>query len=99
MEKHTKTCLKNRPNPIGEKLREWRNDFIALDNQKQSDILLEILKLTTFDNSGADLRAIGGKNQSGVSTIGKKISSQKSVVLVHRSVTGIFEKQVDLLSI
>lgn len=99
VEKHTKTCLKNRPNPIGEKLREWRNDFIALDNQKQSDILLEILKLTTFDNSGADLRAIGGKNQSGVSTIGKKISSQKSVVLVHRSVTGIFEKQVDLLSI
>ena len=62
-------------------------------------MLLEILKISQNVNSGANLVLLGGSASTGVSVISATISKAKSFLLVNDSVTGIFMRATDLLTV
>ena len=47
----------------------------------------------------ADMKAVGGSSQSGVLVINKKISNADEFVLIHQSVTGLYQAEVNLLTV
>lgn len=84
---------------MGKKLEEWQEKFEDLDIPEQIKVLLEILKLSQRLNQGADLRQLGGKKETGVSSLNKKISELEECKLINQSVTGLYKNEVDLLNI
>lgn len=88
-----------KPNAIGDELLEGRDAFVKLTEDKQIYVLNQILTLFVRLNNGADLTLINGSKSSGVSLISSELTKQSSVVLVNQSVTGLFEKEIDLLKI
>lgn len=99
MRKHKETIYAKRPNPVGDKLLYGEDKFEKLEIETQIKILLEILKLTQIGLPEADLREIGGAKSTGTIKVGKKISGLHEIKLIHQSVTGIYEQQVDLLTV
>ena len=61
--------------------------------------MLEILKLFCTTREAIDLGLIKGKPAAGVATLGKKISNLDNCILIYQSITGIFEKRIDLLKV
>lgn len=99
IKKHTQTIYMKRPNSIGETLEKGRNQFIQLDQDDQRKVILEILKLTSIGNYVGDLQLIGGSKNAGSMKISIDISKCNQFTLVHQSVTGLFEKTIDLLKL
>jgi CRISPR-associated endonuclease Csn1 len=97
--KHGKAIYAKRPNPIGDKLLNWRGKFISLNIKDQIKVLLQILQLSMLSNMGADLTAIGGAKKIGVATLNKKISDKDEFKLINQSVTGLYESEIDLLKV
>lgn len=87
-----------RPNPVGEKLTAGREKFISSDVMEQVICLSEILKLSSIGLSGADLSLIGGAKKSGVTLTSKNITGNKECKLIYQSPTGVFEREIDMLS-
>ena len=98
-EKHLNTIFAKKPNPIGEKLKKGRDKFIILPLEGQVKIIFEILKLTQLSVMTADLSAIGETANAGKTLISKEITNSAEFYLINQSVTGIFEEQVDLLTV
>lgn len=98
-EKHQKTIYAKRPNPVGDKLQEYKEKFEELDMKRQNYVLIQILQLSQLMNQGADLTEIGGAKQTGVAQINKKISGNTEFKLIHQSVTGLYEQEIDLLTV
>ncbi len=98
-EKHQRTIYKKRPNPVGDKLEEWKEAFKELSISNQIYVLLQILQLSQQTNTGADLRLIGGKNATGKATVGKVISGKSEFKLVNQSAAGLYQNEIDLLTI
>ena len=88
---------KNRPAGIGTLLQKGMDQFRELALDEQCYVLSQVVKLSNNAKADADLKRIGGSGQSGKATVSKKISSNKNVHLICRSVTGLYEKRVDLL--
>lgn len=97
--KHLLTIYRKRPNPVGEKLEDWENDFAELDISKQIYVLMQILQLSQLTNIGADLTDIGGVKKTGVATLNKKISDKYEFKLINQSVTGLYTNEIDLLTV
>lgn len=98
-EKHIGKFYSKRPNPIGSKLDEGRELFEKLDLAEQVKVLNEILKLTKLSNLVADLSLIGASTQTGKMSISKKISEKSEFKLINKSITGLYENEIDLLTI
>lgn len=98
-QKHLATILRKRPNPVGEKLKQGREKFIKLSLDDQISVLMQILNLSIIGVTFADLSRIGGAAKSGVMLTSKKISDNFEFKLINQSITGIYEKEVDLLKI
>lgn len=99
LQKHLEGFFNNRINSIGTIMKEGYDSFRALPVNEQAETLMEILKISQLVNIGANLVSIGGKSRSGVATVSKKISDSKSFQLISDSVTGIFQRATDLLTI
>lgn len=99
LDKHLSQIYSKRPNPVGEKLKVWRDKFMGLTLQKQVYVLLQILQLSQLLNQGADLTDIGGVKKTGVATLNKVISDKKEFKLINQSITGLYENEIDLLSV
>lgn len=99
MRKHLDCIYKNRKNPIGDKLCSAYEKFVELSIKDQIYIIREILNISERKNNGADLREIGGSKQTGVTTIGSKISEFSEFKLINRSVAGLYEETIDLLRV
>jgi CRISPR-associated endonuclease Csn1 len=100
MKKHTEDIYAKRPNSVGEILNKGRAKFVDLDVAKQVYTLTQILNLSLICNSAlADLNLIGGSTKTGVARISKSVSGYKEFKLINCSVTGMFEKEVDLLKV
>ena len=97
--KHQNTIYAKRPNPVGDKLQEYQGNFEELGIERQIYVLLQILELSQLLNQGADLVEIGGAKQTGVAQINKKISGNVEFKLIHQSVTGLYEQEIDLLTV
>ncbi|MGI5066435.1 type II CRISPR RNA-guided endonuclease Cas9 [Treponema putidum] len=98
--KHKDTIYSKRPNSTTlDMLIKGRYEFINLKPEDQIRVMLEILKLFCTTREVIDLGLIKGKSAAGVTTLGKKISNLDSCILIYQSITGIFEKRIDLLKI
>lgn len=98
-DKHRKTIFAKRPNPMGTKLAKGKGVFCKLDAVKQVKVLGEVLKLSIIGNISANLSIIGEGATSGKLLMGKEISKNEEVLLIHQSVSGVYESTIDLLTI
>jgi CRISPR-associated endonuclease Csn1 len=81
-------------------LERGKNKFMALDVSGQLDLLIQILNLSLIcDSANADFTAIGEGSGKGILTINKNISGYSEFKLIHYSVTGLYKKEVDLLTV
>lgn len=100
LNKHKHGIYRKRPNPVGLKLEKGKEKFDELSKEDQIIILLEILKLTkTGKNLAADLKSIGESAETGIMRMNQKISDAKEIILINQSVTGLYEKRIDLLTV
>jgi CRISPR-associated endonuclease Csn1 len=100
IDKHKNGIYAKRPNPVTETLEKGREKFVELDVVRQLFVLTQILNLSLICNSAsADLKEIGGSSKTGVTFISKKISGYSEFKLIHYSVTGLYKKEVDLLTV
>lgn len=98
-EKHINGIFAKRPNPMGKKLKEGRERFIDLDVAVQCETLIQIINLTGIGPVSADLVSIGGSKKSGVMLISKNISNSSECKIITQSITGVYEKEIDMLTI
>lgn len=70
---------------------------LDLDEKAKARLLFEMSKLIKGDNNGVNLSDLGLGTKVGVKSIGYNTSNLKSLKLVHKSITGLFENRVDLL--
>ena len=80
-------------------LKTHARRFEELKASDQCRVLMQILNLFSTDASSADLKLLCGKAGIGILLTSKNISGYAghSLLLIHQSVTGVFEKQIDLL--
>lgn len=100
--KMTDTILKVKFGDMGVKIASHRDAFEKLDVRKQCFVLAEILKIIHSNVVTGDLSFIGESKKSGVvstNSVLSDVKGVKSIYLVHQSVTGLFEKKIDLLNI
>ena len=86
-------------NPIGSLLTDGRLRFIHLDIDEQLRTLSQILQITRIGTTSGDLRTIGSSAATGVMKLGKNLGKEEELLLINQSVTGLFEKQIDLLTV
>ena len=99
MDKNLNGIYSRRPSSIGTIIQAGRSSFIKLDIVEQVESLLNILKVFSFENQGIDLKLIGGAKQSGKMQPGKNITGRSSVILINQSIAGLYESQIDLLTV
>ena len=95
------TILKVKLADIGEKIRKKRENFISLDLRSQCYILNEIFNIFHANILKGNLSKIGLGKYTGALTSNSvltEIKNVKSIYLVNQSVTGLFEKKIDLLN-
>jgi CRISPR-associated endonuclease Csn1 len=98
--KHKEGIFAKRPNPVAKVLENGREKFVKLELERQVYVLLQILNLSLICNSAsADLKEIGGSAKTGETRINKKLSESTEIKLINQSVTGLYEKEVDLLTV
>ena len=97
-QKYRETIFKYRINSPLKLLEKGRPLFANLDAYRQAKIIITLLQLNNV-SGGVDLTLIGGKAKSGSIKLNKKISDKNEFTLINRSVTGIFEEKIDLLTI
>lgn len=98
-DKHINAIYSKRPNPVGKKLIEEREKFIELDIDRQLFVIKQILQLSNLTNMGANLLDIGLVKNAGTMKLNKKISDNKEFLLINKSVTGLYENAIDLLTV
>lgn len=82
------------------KIFEGKEDaFETLDIEKQCFTINQIIYWINSSLSTVDLRNLGGKEKSGKMRINKKISECNEFILIHQSITGMFERKIDLLTV
>lgn len=99
MKKNIDGIFAKRINPLGAIIENGRSIFINSKMEDQVTILLNLLKIFSFENQGIDVKALGGAKQSGKMVPNKNISERFSVELINQSITGLYESKIDLLTV
>ncbi len=100
-DKMTKTLLKVKFDYTGQKMIANREGFISLSIEMQCKVIMEILKILHANVMSGDLSDIDCAKKSGIVTTNSAVSEikcEKSIKLIHQSVTGLYEKEIDLLN-
>ena len=77
-----------------------REKFVGLSVYDQCTVLVQLLNILHCNVLTGDLSLLDEAKKSGVTTIGNKIaksSSMQSFKIIHQSVTGLFEQEIELL--
>ena len=99
LNKNTSGIYSKRPNPVGGIIQNGIEHFQNMSLDEQVSTLVSMIKIFGFENQGIDLKPLGGAKQCGKMVPGKIISDKDSFILVNQSVTGLYENQIDLLTI
>ena len=83
----------------GEVLLENREKFQILILEDKCVLLAEILHLFQCQSSAANLKLIGGPAGAGLLKLNNMISKYSEISIIHQSITGIYEQEIDLLTV
>lgn len=78
-------------------LNKGKDKFLRLSLEEKCQLLLGISRFFNCSSSLSDLKKIGGSGSAGRIRKGKEISKLESCIMINQSVTGVFEKKVNLL--
>lgn len=98
-EKAINTIYQKRPASQGKVLVKGEENFKKLSLLDQCLGISEILHLFQCKFISANLKAIGGVGQAGVFMISNDVSGRHDACIVNQSVTGLFEKRENLLTL
>lgn len=98
-DKHANSVLARRPAAVGNVLENGKNRFEVLGVEEQIRALLSVLKLTSISTNLTDLSLIGGSKNTGRISMNSNLNSLSDLKLINQSVTGFYEKQIDLLTV
>lgn len=98
VEKFQKTIYANLFDSVKKSILNNVDKFCSLHMKEQCYILKQLC-VHFCSGETADLRYIGGVEKAGKYTISKKITDAKEMVLVCQSVTGLFRREIDLLTV
>ena len=76
-----------------------REKFLEMDITAKCKFIREFLHLFQCNAVASDLSGIGGASHAGVLVIGNEISKLSDVRLITQSSTGLFETEIDLLTV
>ena len=96
--KFTNTVYKNLVGTVKKCVLEKSDDFCALSVREQCCVLMQLLLNLQAGNT-ADLRLIGSVEKAGAYTINKEITKAQEAVLICQSVTGLYQRKIDLLTV
>ena len=102
IEKIGNTIFRVKFNDLRGKLENKQAAFDGLPLNDQCKILLEILKILHANVVTGDLKLIGEAGNAGVTTISSNITGIggiTSVKLIDQSITGLYEKEIELLDV
>lgn len=93
------SIYRKRPANPSKKLEEGRDKFIEINEmQKKAKIIDEILSLFRCDAiSTANLKEIGGAENTGNIAWNKNTFTNEKLILIHQSITGLFETNEELV--
>lgn len=89
----------NRPASQAKTLREEFEQFAELKLFEQIQILRQILNLFKCGSAIANFKLLGKGANCGKLQISIKLNDKNSFILINQSVTGVFERRVDLLKV
>ena len=72
---------------------------MELNLDRQVFVLTQILQLSKLSNTGANLIDINGAKKAGTMKLNKCISGTDEFKLIHTSATGLYRKEIDLLTV
>ena len=80
-------------------MKDGENQFKKLSLHDQCYVLMQILHILHANVMTGDLKLISGSGQSGTTSISNKLQAKyNSCKLIHQSVTGLFEQEIDLIN-
>ena len=86
------------PTPLKE-LEARREKFAALEIKAQCEVLVQILNLFACTAKTANIELLNGVKNTGTIKFTKNLKADSDIRLIHQSVTGVFEKEIDLLTV
>lgn len=84
---------------IVDTLVEGREEFRKLNQENQCNIIMQIFSWITSTQQGVNLTDIGGARNAGRLILSKNLSNLSEAILIEQSVTGLYERRIDLLTI
>lgn len=75
-----------------------REKFAEISLEEQCKVLMQIF-LNFQSGIGVELKIIEGGKKSGVTYLNKKVMNVQELKLIDQSVTGVFSREIDLLTI
>lgn len=99
LEKQMNTIYNKRPASQFKMLVNGRDKFLDCTLEEQCILLNEILHLLQCKPITADLTIVDGSKYAGKIQVSKVISNAQTAMLINQSVTGLFEKKIDLLTV
>ena len=80
-------------------LEEGIDVFSELNIEKQCGIIMQIFAWITTSQQNVNLTDIGGVAHAGTLLISKKLSTSREALLIEQSLTGLWSKTTDLLTV
>lgn len=80
-------------------LKEGKDIFLQMSLEEKCDLLIKISHLLQCRSIRENLKEIGGSSEAGRLILKKDISQYESCVFITQSVTGVFEKEINLLTL
>ncbi|MGN0383630.1 MAG: type II CRISPR RNA-guided endonuclease Cas9 [Eubacterium sp.] len=82
------------------KIIEGKEDvFEALYVEKQCFVINQIINWINSTTQNVNLKNLKGSEHAGTLALNKKISECNEFILIHQSITGMYERRIDLLKI
>lgn len=94
----SKPYVYNKQN-IVKQLEENEAMFMDLDIEKQCFVINQIILWINSAMQNVNLKYINGSEHAGTLKCKKKISDYQEVTLIHQSITGMYERKIDLLTV
>ena len=98
IKKYKDSIFSKKNGAIGNTIINGRTVFMEISVENQCKVLQQVF-LNFQSGIGVDLTTIGGSNRSGVTCLNKKVSNAEELKLIDQSVTGIFSREINLLTI